>query len=93
MLVAVSRMTAMDFAPTPANRPTPSGVGPVRTSVDGHFTFRNVRPGSYHLDATADGYLRGAAGQVRPDGPIFMLAIAAGHDEAAVTITRCGSRP
>ena len=59
---------------------------PVRTSVDGGFTFVDVRPGSYYVSVVADGFLPGEFGRTRPDGPRTAVTIASGRDETALTI-------
>src|SRR6185503_12344878 len=47
-----------------------SGPPPAsKTNGDGYFLFRDLPKGTFPLTAQAPGYLAGAAGRRRPDGP------------------------
>lgn len=58
----------------------PAASGPMRllTDASGHFVFHNLPAGAFPLTATAPGYLSGAYGQARPNGPSRPVDVADG---------------
>ena len=62
--------------------------GPVRLLTDGtgHFLFRDLPKAEFSLTVTADGYIPGAAGQSRPNGPARAVELGDAERTNAVTI-------
>jgi protocatechuate 3,4-dioxygenase beta subunit len=56
-------------------------VGPT-----GHFTFSSLRAGTYELVAAKRGYVSGAIGKLRPDGPGQSLALVEQARHADITL-------
>lgn len=65
-----------------------AGAGPqqVRTTQDGHFVFRGLRPGRYSLTAQKAGYVDGAYGRRIPNGADRSLALAEGERIGTIDI-------
>jgi hypothetical protein len=76
-------------APTAAGRP---GAAPppyaARTDTRGQFTFGTVAPGAYTLTSMLPGYLNGAYGQQRMDGPWREVVVPAGGSPAGEVVIR-----
>ena len=64
------------------------GIVPPRLMTDpqGRFIYRNLPAGSYVLNVTKPGYLNGAYGRRRHDGPTRRVELAAGERTADVAI-------
>ena len=64
----------------PGVPPGPAASGPTRlmTDASGHFVFHNLPAGSFPITATAPGYISGAYGQARPNGPSRPVDVADG---------------
>jgi hypothetical protein len=52
---------------------------PAVTSIDGRFTFRNVKAGRYSLTASRSGYVRSQYGQRGPNSNATTLTVVAGQ--------------
>ena len=65
----------------------------VLTNDSGQWLFRDLAPGPYSISAIAGGYLKGAAGQRRPDGDGQRIDIrdADRHEGLAISLWRAGA--
>ena len=66
-----------------------AGAAPLRVLADsqGRFVFSDLPPGSFGLNVTKSGYLAGANGRTRPQGPAQALALEDGGRATNVRIS------
>ena len=63
-------------------RPQPSAL----TTADGRFLFRDLRKGTYHLNATRPGYLPGSHGARRPGGGSAPVDLESGEQVTDIVV-------
>ncbi len=65
-----------------------SGSAPLRVMADGQgqFAFRDLPPGRFTLSSSKAGYVDGASGRLRPNGPTQSLELTADQHVSDVTI-------
>ncbi len=90
--VAGAVVTAAIGATAPGQGAPPAAPGPAApprrafTNAEGRFVLRDLPAGTYGLTATRNGYLPGAIGRRRPNGPTRNLTIAEGSRTTDVAI-------
>jgi len=83
---AVVTVPMLGRPPVPGNPPSPASRLQVLTTDSGYFVLRDLPAGPYSLTATLAGYVAGAYGRMRPDGPARALILSRGERRTDVEI-------
>ena len=73
---AIVALSTPQYSPFVSARPAPPTAPRILTGADGRFVFRDMPRGSFTITATRPGYVEGAYGRRRPNGPSQQLTLA-----------------